>query len=542
VHERVLEVENLWVRFRNRDGAPDRDAVRGLSLTLDRGETLALVGESGSGKSATALSVLQLLPPEGYHPAGSVRFEGRELIGARRGQLRQIRGNRAGIIFQEPMSSLNPLHTVLKQVTEVLLAHRPMHKQRARERSIELLHLVGLRQAEKRLNAYPHQLSGGERQRVMIAQAIANDPVLLIADEPTSGLDVTIQAELLKLLHELQQKLGMALLLITHDLDIVRRLADRVHIMRRGVIVESGTAEQIFSAARHDYTRQLLAAEPKADPVPRDPDAPVLIEADGVSVRFATTKGWFRPQRYLTAIDDVVLRIRAGHTLGVVGESGSGKSTLGLALLRLIRSSGRIVFDGHDLHALNDKALLPLRRHMQIVFQDPFGSLSPRATVREIVEEGLRIHEPGKSDAECSADALAALDEVGLGPEVAARYPDQSSGGERQRIAIARALVLRPRFLVLDEPTSALDVCVQSQIIELLRELQRRHRLTYLFVSHDIKVIRALAHDIAVLRNGRLVEAGPAERVVGNPQNDYTRVLMAAALSRHLLPNPSCDR
>jgi microcin C transport system ATP-binding protein len=531
VPDRVLEVENLWVRFRSRDGSPDREAVRGVSLSLDRGETLALVGESGSGKSATALSVLQLLPSEAWHPSGSIRFEGQELIGAPKGQLRQIRGNRAGIIFQEPMSSLNPLHTVLKQVTEVLLAHRPMHKQRARERAVELLHLVGLHHAERRLNAYPHQLSGGERQRVMIAQALANEPVLLIADEPTSGLDVTVQAALLELLHDLQRRLGMALLMITHDLDIVRRMADRVCIMRRGEIVESGPTERIFAVPGHEYTRTLLAAEPKPDPVAVDANAPLLVEAQGVVVRYATTKGWFRPQRHLTAVDDASLEIRVGHTLGVVGESGSGKSTLALALLRLIRSHGRIVFDGQPLHDMNERALLPLRRHMQVVFQDPFGSLSPRATVGAIVEEGLLIHAPDQPAAERRALALAALEEVGLGADAMERYPDQFSGGERQRIAVARALVLRPRFLVLDEPTSALDVCVQAQIIDLLRTLQRRHGLTYLFVSHDIKVVRALAHHIVVLRNGRVVESGPAERVVTEPQSEYTRALMAAAFA-----------
>jgi microcin C transport system ATP-binding protein len=529
VPERLLEVENLCVRFRSRDGGPERDAVRGVSLTLDRGETLALVGESGSGKSATALSILQLLPSEAYHPAGSIRFEGRELIGASKGELRQIRGNRAGIVFQEPMSSLNPLHTVLKQVTEVLLAHRPMHKQRAGQRAVELLELVGLRQVERCMKAYPHQLSGGERQRVMIAQALANDPVLLIADEPTSGLDVTIQAALLELLRELQRQLGMALLLITHDLDIVRHMADRVCVMAQGEVVESGPATRIFSGPRHEHTRRLLAAAPTADPVPADPQAPVLLEAEGVSVRYPLTKGWFRAQTHLTALDGVSVRIRRGHTLGVVGESGSGKSTLGLALLRLVRSTGRIVFDGHDLHALGDKELLPLRRHMQIVFQDPYGSLSPRATVGEIVEEGLRVHEPGRPASERQQEVAAALAEVGLAADIVDRYPDQFSGGERQRIAIARALVLRPRLLVLDEPTSALDVSVQAQIIDLLRELQRRHRLSYLFVSHDIKVVRALAHDIAVLRNGRLVEAGPADRVVEAPRSEYSRALMAAS-------------
>jgi microcin C transport system ATP-binding protein len=530
VPERLLEVENLCVRFRSRDGGPERDAVRGVSLTLNRSETLALVGESGSGKSATALSILQLLPQEAYHPAGSIRFEGRELIGASRGELRQIRGNRAGIVFQEPMSSLNPLHTILQQVTEVLLAHRPMHKQRARQRAIELLERVGLRQVERCIKAYPHQLSGGERQRVMIAQALANDPVLLIADEPTSGLDVTIQAALLELLRSLQQQLGMALLLITHDLDIVRHMADRVCVMAQGEVVESGSTAAIFGAPRHEHTRRLLAAAPKADPVPADPQAPVLLEAEGVSVRYPLTKGWFRPQTHLTALDAVTVRIRRGHTLGVVGESGSGKSTLGLALLRLLRSTGRIVFDGHDLHALGEKELLPLRRHMQIVFQDPYGSLSPRATVGEIVEEGLRVHEPNRPAPERRQDVVAALAEVGLRADIVDRYPDQFSGGERQRIAIARALVLRPRLLVLDEPTSALDVSVQAQIIDLLRDLQRRHGLSYLFVSHDIKVVRALAHDIAVLRDGRLVEAGPADRVVEAPRSEYTRALMAASL------------
>jgi microcin C transport system ATP-binding protein len=535
--EQILDIENLWVRFRQRDGSPDRDAVRGVSLTLHRGETLALVGESGSGKSATAMSVMQLLPAEAYHPAGSVRFQGMELIGAPRGQLRQLRGNRMAMIFQEPMNSLNPLHTVIKQVSEVLLAHQPIGKQRARDRALELLHRVGFADAERRLNAYPHQLSGGERQRVMIAQALANDPALLIADEPTSGLDVNIQAALLKLLRELRDERGMALLLISHDLDIVRRTADRVGVMQQGELVESGPMQAVFAAPRHAHTRALLAAEPRAEPVSTDPAAPILLEADGLSVRYAATRGWFRPQRFTTILDGVAIAVRTGHTLGIVGESGSGKSTLALALMRLVPSRGRIVFMGHALEGMSERELLPLRRHLQIVFQDPYGSLSPRATVREIVEEGLGIHAQEHDAAARRRLALAALDEVGLPASVADSYPDQFSGGERQRIAVARALVLRPQLLVLDEPTSALDVTIQAQIIDLLRTLQRRHGLTYLFISHDIRVVRALAHDITVLQAGRVVESGPAGQILARPQHDYTRALMAAAFDQ-AAPSP----
>jgi microcin C transport system ATP-binding protein len=528
----LLDIRNLSVTFAGRGGAQSVEAVKGVSLTLDRGRTLALVGESGSGKSVTALSVLQLLPyPIAAHgPGSSIRLAGEELVGATPEQLRQVRGNRIAMVFQEPMTSLNPLHTLERQISETLLIHRHMTTVAARQRTLELLQLVGLPNAESRLGAYPHQLSGGQRQRVMIAMAIANEPVILIADEPTTALDVTIQAHILQLLRDLRDRFGMALLLITHDLTIVRRMADQVCIMTQGEIVEAGPTAEIFDHPRHPYTRRLLAAEPKGRAPPADPGAPELISAEEVKVWFPIRRGVLRRiGAYVKAVDGVSLAVKQGTTLGVVGESGSGKTTLGLALLRLTEAEGQIRFAERDIAPLSQRQLRPLRREMQVVFQDPFSSLSPRLSVAQIVEEGLKVHRLATSVAERRRLIETALVEVGLDPEVAERYPHEFSGGQRQRIAIARALVLKPRFVVLDEPTSALDMSVQAQIVELLRELQARHGLAYLFISHDLRVVRALAHEILVMKDGEIVEAGSTERVMTAPEHPYTRTLMAAA-------------
>jgi microcin C transport system ATP-binding protein len=528
----LLEVRNLSVTFSSRGRAPPVEAVRGVSFSLDRGETLALVGESGSGKSVTALSVLQLLPyPLAAHgPESSIRFAGEELIGARPEQLRRVRGDRIAIVFQEPMTSLNPLHTLERQVAETLLVHRRMSPRAARERTLELLRLVGLPDAESRLGAYPHQLSGGQRQRVMIAMAIANEPDILIADEPTTALDVTVQAQVLALLRDLRGQLGMALLLITHDLTIVRKMAERVAVMTRGEIVETGPTDAMFDRPRHPYTKRLLAAAPKGRAAPADPAAPVLIEASDLRVWFPIRHGLLRRVKgHIKAVDGVSLALRAGMTLGIVGESGSGKTTLGLALLRLTGCQGQIRFAGHDIAALTQRQLRPLRREMQIVFQDPYSSLSPRLSVAQIVEEGLKVHNLAATAAERRQLIETALAEVGLDPQAADRYPHEFSGGQRQRIAIARALVVKPRLVVLDEPTSALDMSVQAQIVELLRELQMRRGLAYLFISHDLRVVRALAHEILVMKDGRIVEAGSTERIMTTPQHPYTRALMTAA-------------
>jgi len=535
----LLEIRNLSVTFAGRGRAPPVEAVRNLSFSLGRGETLALVGESGSGKSVTALSVLQLLPyPLAAHGQdSSIRFAGEELVGAPAEELRRVRGNRIAMIFQEPMTSLNPLHTLERQVAEILLLHRRMAPRAARERTLELLRLVGLPDAESRLAAYPHQLSGGQRQRVMIAMAIANEPDILIADEPTTALDVTIQAQILDLMRDLRRQLGMALLLITHDLTIVRKMAERVAVMTRGEIVETGATDAVFDRPRHRYTRRLLAAEPKGRAPPPDPAARALIEAAGLRVWFPIRRGVLRRVRgYVKAVDGVSLTVRAGTTLGIVGESGSGKTTLGLALLRLTAAQGQIRFAGRDIAALSQRQLRPLRREMQIVFQDPFSSLSPRLSVAQIVEEGLKVHNVARGAVERRRLIDMALAEVGLDPQAADRYPHEFSGGQRQRIAIARALVLAPRLVVLDEPTSALDMSVQAQIVELLRELQTRRGLAYLFISHDLRVVRALAHDIMVMKDGRIVEAGSAQRVMTMPEHPYTRALMAAAFDLAAAP------
>jgi len=523
----LLEVRDLSVAF----GATS--AVKQVSFTLQRGETLALVGESGSGKSVSALSLLQLLPyPHARHPGGSIRLRGEELLGAAPARLREIRGNQIAMVFQEPMTSLNPLHSIEKQIGETLLLHKGLRGANRKTRIVELLELVGLPDAAHRLNALPHELSGGQRQRVMIAMALANDPDMLIADEPTTALDVTIQAQILKLLKDLQARLGMAILFITHDLSIVRKMADQVCVMQAGVVVETGSVTEIFARPQHPYTQQLLAAEPKGEPLLEVADAAEVLASDVLKVWFPLKRGLFgRVTEHIKAVDGVSVRVREGQTLGVVGESGSGKTTLGLALLRLLSSEGAIRFEDQRIDDLPGKTLRPLRRAMQIVFQDPYGSLSPRLSVGEIVEEGLRIHGLA-GDWKSRRDRIAqALEEVGLDPAMQDRYPHEFSGGQRQRIAIARALALQPRLLILDEPTSALDVSVQAQIVDLLRDLQHRYRLAYVFISHDLRVVRALAHHLLVMRNGRVVEEGPARQVFACPQHPYTQALLAAALN-----------
>ena len=520
----LLEVNNLHVSF-GRD-----PAVRGVSFTIDAGETLALVGESGSGKSVTALSVLQLLPyPLANHPAGSITVNGVEVMGADDRELLKIRGGVISMIFQEPMTSLNPLHTIAKQVGEALVVHKRLSTKDARNRTLELLHLVGLQDAETRLGDYPHQLSGGQRQRVMIAMALANEPKLLIADEPTTALDVTIQAQILQLLNDLQKEMGMALMPITHDLGIVRTMADSICVMTEGEIVERGSREAIFGRPTHEYTRHLLAAEPKGEPAPAEGSPPVVAEARDLTVSYQVNKGWFG-KRFFKAVDSVDVVVRAGQTVGVVGESGSGKTTLGLAMLRLLHSDGLVRFNGEDIQGVKRKSLISMRRDMQIVFQDPYGSLSPRMTVQNIVEEGLRVHEPDVGGDRRRARVAEVLAEVGLEAEMMDRYPHEFSGGQRQRISIARAMVLRPKFVVLDEPTSALDMSVQAQIVDLLRDLQEKHGLGYLFVSHDLKVVRALANWLIVMREGEIVEQGPARQVFETPTTDYARALFDAAL------------
>jgi len=526
----LLEVRDLSVGFAV--AGQNVAAVKGISFSLDKGETVALVGESGSGKSVTALSILQLLPypPASHGKGSSIVFDGQELVGAKESVLQRIRGNRIAMVFQEPMTSLNPLHTIEKQITETLFLHKGLRGQQARARAVELLKLVGLAEAESRLGAYPHQLSGGQRQRVMIAMALANEPDILIADEPTTALDVTIQAQILKLLKDLQRRFGMALLLITHDLTIVRKMADRVLMMTKGEIVEQGATEEIFEHPKHPYTKHLLAALPRGQPTTKSPRPPVLLEAKDVRVWFPVKTGLFRRTTgYIKAVDGVDLSLRAGETLGVVGESGSGKTTLGLALLRLQASQGAIRYDGRDIEALGPAAMRPLRRELQIVFQDPFASLSPRLSLAQIVEEGLKVHGLGGDAAGRRKLIEESLAELGLDPASADRYPHEFSGGQRQRIALARAMVLKPRLIVLDEPTSALDMSVQAQIVELLRELQRRHGIAYLFISHDLRVVRALAHEVLVLKDGKAVERGLSKKIFEAPQQPYTKALMAAA-------------
>ena len=529
INQPLLDVSNLSVAFHQPSGTSA--AVDHVSFSIRRGECVALVGESGSGKSVSALSILKLLPyPTASHPSGSIRFQGRELLDLSEREMRGIRGNDISIIFQEPMTSLNPLHTIESQIGEVLQLHNPVTSEMARARTLELLSQVGIPEPETRLGSYPHQLSGGQRQRVMIAMALANEPDLLIADEPTTALDVTVQAQILALLADIRKRLGMSLLFITHDLGIVRRIADVVCVMNGGKIVEQGPVEQVFTAPKHPYTRALLAAEPKPDPAPPRPLSPVVISADDLKVWFPIKRGLLRSTvGHIKAVDGVSLAVRKGETLGVVGESGSGKTTLGLALLRLISSDGPIVFLGNSIQGLRFKEMLPFRRDMQIVFQDPFGSLSPRMSVGDIVAEGLTVHQKSLSEEARQLRVIRALRDVGLDPATRFRYPHEFSGGQRQRISIARAVVLEPNFVVLDEPTSALDMLFQAQMVDLLRELQRKRDLTYMFISHDLRVVASLASHLIVMRQGKVVEEGPASELFKHPKSDYTRALFAAA-------------
>ena len=534
--ETVLSIRDLSIAF----GTGKREvlAVDRVSFDIVKGETLALVGESGSGKSATALSVMKLLPyPAAHHPSGLISFKGRELLTMPEEEIRHVRGNDITIIFQEPMTSLNPLHTIEKQIREILLIHQGLTGEKARARILELLDQVGIPDPKGRLASYPHQLSGGQRQRVMIAMALANEPELLIADEPTTALDVTVQAQILKLLKDTQKRLGMAMLFITHDLGIVRKLADRVCVMNAGKIVEHGPVERVFTAPEHPYTRALLAAEPKPDPAPPRPDAPIVVQTDNLKVWFPIKRGVLRKVvGHIKAVDGISVEVRKGETLGVVGESGSGKTTLGLAILRLISSDGPVVFMGNTIQGLKFKEMRPYRRNMQIVFQDPYGSLSPRMSVSDIIEEGLKVHHPHLKARERGARVVDALNDVGLDPETRFRYPHEFSGGQRQRIALARALVLEPTFILLDEPTSALDMLIQAQMVDLLRDLQKRHDLTYMFISHDLRVVAALASRLLVLRHGKMVEEGAAADLFKNPKSDYTRALFAAAFKLEAAP------
>jgi microcin C transport system ATP-binding protein len=517
----LIEIRDLSVAFNG------QTVVRDLCLDIRPGECLALVGESGSGKSVTAHSILQLLPECGTETTGSIRYRGQELVGADTRKLRELRGNRIAMIFQEPMTSLNPLHSIEKQIGETLLVHKGLAGKAAQARILELLHLVGIQKPQERLKSYPHQLSGGQRQRVMIAMALACEPELLIADEPTTALDVTVQRKILLLLKSLQQRLGMSLLLISHDLNLVRSIAQRVCVMKAGEIVEQANCETMFTAPKHPYSCLLLNAEPEGEALPRDEREKVL-EVHDLRVQFAVGGGLFQRKTYLKAVDGISLSIQRGKTLGIVGESGSGKSTLGQAILRLLDSEGAIHFQGQALDGLTQKQLRPWRKEMQVVFQDPFGSLSPRMSVAQIISEGLEVHSQLSTE-QCNAEVIRALQEVGLDPQSRHRYPHEFSGGQRQRIAIARALVLKPALILLDEPTSALDRTVQKQVVALLRQLQEKHGLTYLFISHDLAVVRALAHDMIVIKDGKVVESGASHDVFDSPQHPYTKELLAAA-------------
>ncbi|MBY6241616.1 ABC transporter ATP-binding protein [Methylosinus sp. Sm6] len=527
-HSPLLDVRDLSIAFAQ--GGKETLAVDKVSFSLERGRTLALVGESGSGKSLTALSIVRLLPPGAILPSGRIGFAGEDILTLSDAKLRAIRGAKITMVFQEPMTSLNPLHTIERQIGEILELHGARGVEKIRARVVELLEEVGIPNPTERLGAYPHQLSGGQRQRVMIAMALANRPDLLIADEPTTALDVTVQAQILALLERVQKTYGMAMLFITHDLGLVRRFADDVCVMQHGRIVEKGDVETVFSAPQHPYTKALLAAEPKGAPPEEDVNAPVLVAADDLKVWFPIKRGFMRRTvGHIKAVDGVTLAVRQGSTVGVVGESGSGKTTLGLALLRLIRSDGPILYLGERIDAKTVAEMRPLRRDMQIVFQDPYGSLSPRMSVAEIVAEGLGVQMRGLSLDETREIVAQALAETGLDPAMMDRYPHEFSGGQRQRIAIARAIVLKPKFIVLDEPTSALDMSVQAQIVDLLRDLQVRHQLAYLFISHDLKVVKSLAAHLIVMRHGKVVEEGPAVDVFAAPKSDYTRALFAAA-------------
>ncbi|KAA6205280.1 MAG: ABC transporter ATP-binding protein [Candidatus Tokpelaia sp.] len=541
--EKLLAIRDLSVAFRAANGAV-APVVDKISFNIHRGETVALVGESGSGKSLTALSVLKLLPyPAAFHPAGEILFfdkgqeneqaaGGRNILAMPDKELRALRGRAISMIFQEPMTSLNPLHRVGRQIAEILQIHQGWPAAAALKRAADLLGQVGIRDAEKRIQAFPHELSGGQRQRVMIAMALANNPSLLIADEPTTALDVTVQAQILQLLAQLKAERQMAMLFITHDLAVVRKIADRVCVMTQGKIVETGAVAQIFANPQHDYTKKLLAAEPKGGPAPLPAHSPVLLAGEQVKVWFPVKKGFLRRTKtYIKAVDGINIAVKAGQTVAVVGESGSGKTTLGLALTRMIAAQGTIRFAGQEIGTYNYRQMRPLRADMQIVFQDPFGALSPRMSVGAIIAEGLGVHAPGLSRHGREEKVIKALGEVRLDPEMRHRYPHEFSGGQRQRIAIARVLVLNPRFIMLDEPTSALDMSVQAQIVELLRDLQQKHNLSYLFISHDLKVVKALAHEVLVMQNGRPVEHGRAEDIFAAPKTAYTKALFRAAFA-----------
>ncbi len=538
----LLSVRNLSVAFHQ--GGKTSTAVDGVSFDIRKGEVLALVGESGSGKSVSANSILKLLPyPSASHPSGEILFKGKDLLKASDNELRAVRGNDITMIFQEPMTSLNPLHSIEKQISEILALHQGMTGHAARSRTLELLNQVGIREPEKRLKAYPHELSGGQRQRVMIAMALANRPELLIADEPTTALDVTVQAQILELLRELKGAHGMSMLFITHDLGIVRKFADRVCVMTKGRIVETGTVEEVFTRPQHEYTRHLLAAEPRGEPPASDTGKPVVMEGSDIRVWFPIKAGFMRKVvDHVKAVDGIDLKLRAGQTLGVVGESGSGKTTLGLALARLISSRGRIAFVGKDIAGYSFREMRPLRNQLQVVFQDPYGSLSPRMSVGEIIAEGLKVHERSLSAEERDQRVCWALDEVGLDPSTRWRFPHEFSGGQRQRIAIARAMVLKPRFVMLDEPTSALDMSVQAQVVDLLRDLQKKHDLAYLFISHDLKVVKALANELIVMRFGKVVEQGASADIFRTPKEDYTKALLAAAFNIEAVPTAAVQQ
>ncbi|RJT30891.1 ABC transporter ATP-binding protein [Mesorhizobium waimense] len=526
--ETILSVKDLRVRFRTLDGAVE--AVKGININVKAGETVAVVGESGSGKSQTMMAAMSLLASNG-EATGSVDYRGRNLLTLSKSELNKVRGRKISMIFQEPMTSLDPLYSIGNQLIEPIRRHRGLNAAEAREEALKLLRLVHIPDPERRMKSYPHEMSGGQRQRVMIAMALANDPDILIADEPTTALDVTIQAQILMLLAELQRKLGMAIVFITHDLGIVRRFADRVYVMRQGEVVEEGDAEALFASPQHAYTKMLLAAEPTGSKAPPPANAPVLLEGRNVEVVFRIGGGFLSGEPLmLRAVDRISIRLQRNQTIGIVGESGSGKSTLGRALLRLLPSDGLIRFGDRDISGADRQAMRPLRREMQLVFQDPFGSLSPRMTVGQVITEGLLVHEPNLSGKQRDQRAIEALREVGLDPNSRNRYPHEFSGGQRQRIAIARAMILKPNLVVLDEPTSALDRSVQKQIVELLRKLQADHGLSYLFISHDLAVVRAMADYIIVMKQGKIVEEGPTEEIFSNPQAAYTQTLMNAAI------------
>lgn len=527
--EVLIDVKDLAIDFKTPNGV--FEAVRDVSFEIEKGKTLALVGESGSGKSITALSILQLLPyPMASHPKGEIVIDDENVVGMSERRIRKIRGNKVGMIFQEPMTSLNPLHNIEKQISEPLFLHRGYSKKQAKERVLELLDLVGLPMLKTRLGAFPHELSGGQRQRVMIAMALANEPDILIADEPTTALDVTVQAQILDLLLDIQKKLGMAILLITHDFGVVKKMAHKVCVMKKGQIVEKGLTKTVFSKPKHDYTKMLLDSEPSGSPKAYNKKAPPILRGENVKVSFVKDKTFFgRAKNFVHAVNDISLDLKPGETLGIVGESGSGKTTLAMALLKLIGSEGRIKFEERELSNLSSKEMRALRSDFQVVFQDPYGSLSPRMTVAQIIAEGLTVHEPNLKKKERDARVVSIMEEVGLDPETRHRYPHEFSGGQRQRISIARAMILKPKVVLLDEPTSALDLSVQSQIVDLLRNLQKEYELSYLFISHDLKVVRAMSHNVMVMKDGKVVEQGTVKQIFDKPKTDYTKGLIKAA-------------